>query len=65
MDQRHCRISFIGHSLGSLMIRAALQERKLKNVLNKLHIFVSLASPHLGNLFLDSQLVSTGTRLIS
>ena len=65
VDHRHCRLSFIGHSLGSLMIRAALQEKKMSNMLNKLHLFISLASPHLGNLLLDSQLVSTGKVLLA
>lgn len=59
-DRNQCRVSFIGHSLGSVMIRLALQNPNLSFLRNKLHLFVSLASPHIGNLFSDSQLVSTG-----
>jgi hypothetical protein len=55
-----CRISFIGHSLGGLIIRCALQEARLQILRDKLHVFISLATPHLGNCFSDSPLVSTG-----
>lgn len=54
------RISFIGHSLGGLIIRSALQEDSLQPLRDKLHVFMSLATPHVGNLFSDSSLVSTG-----
>eukprot|EP01038_Epipyxis_sp_PR26KG_P010970 gene10970-14734_t len=53
------RISFICHSMGGLMVRKALEESTLGPLLSKLHTYVSLASPHVGTLFADSQIVST------
>ncbi len=64
IHHNQCRVSFVGHSLGSVMIRAALMNENLKCLRNKLHLFLSLASPHIGNLFSESQLVSTGTVLL-
>jgi hypothetical protein len=60
-----CRVSFVGHSMGGLIIRLALQEVMMKPLLAKLHAFMSLATPHVGTLFADSQLVSTGECLSS
>ena len=34
----------------------------MKVIVEKLHVYISLATPHLGTLFADSQLVSTGKR---
>jgi alpha-beta hydrolase superfamily lysophospholipase len=59
-----CRVSFVGHSLGGLIIRLALQNEDLTVLKSKLHLFVTLASPHVGNLFSDSQLVSTGEYVV-
>lgn len=52
------RLSFIGHSLGGLIIRAAipyLEKYKLK-----FHGFMTLCTPHLGCMFSQSKLLSTG-----
>ncbi|KAJ1412490.1 hypothetical protein B484DRAFT_317224, partial [Ochromonadaceae sp. CCMP2298] len=54
------RVSFLGHSMGGLVVRCALQEVCLRPLLPRLHAYVSLATPHLGQLFPDSQLVNTG-----
>lgn len=54
------KLSFIGHSMGGLIIRAALQESNLKPLLQNVHVYCSLATPHVGNLFPDSQIVATG-----
>jgi alpha-beta hydrolase superfamily lysophospholipase len=59
------RISFIAHSMGGLIVRSALQEKEMGFLLNKLHLFVSLAVPHLGSLFPDSSIVSTGMWALS
>ncbi len=59
-DSLDHRVSFIGHSLGGLIIRSALQEERLRFLRPRLHTFMSLASPHVGNLYSDSSLVSTG-----
>jgi len=54
------RLSFIGYSLGSLVIRAALVSRSLKLFLPRLHALISLSSPHLGCPYSASGLIKTG-----
>jgi len=54
------RISFIGHSAGSIIVRAALTAPVFAPYLPKLHAFVSLSSSHCGNLFVPSTIVSGG-----
>ncbi|XP_068137560.1 protein FAM135A isoform X2 [Hyperolius riggenbachi] len=54
------RISFIGHSLGNLIIRSVLSRPRFKCYLNRLHTFLSLSGPHLGTLYNSSALVNTG-----
>ncbi|XP_074010265.1 protein FAM135A isoform X4 [Numenius arquata] len=54
------KISFIGHSLGNLIIRSVLTRPRFKYYLNKLHTFLSLSGPHLGTLYNSSALVNTG-----
>ncbi|XP_066171085.1 protein FAM135A isoform X3 [Sylvia atricapilla] len=53
------KISFIGHSLGNLIIRSVLTRHRFKYYLNKLHTFLSLSGPHLGTLYNSSALVNT------
>ena len=50
-DARVVRLSFIGHSLGSVIIRSALTSYLLTPFLNRLWSFVSLTSPHVGFFF--------------
>uniref|UniRef100_A0A8B9MVM3 DUF676 domain-containing protein n=1 Tax=Accipiter nisus TaxID=211598 RepID=A0A8B9MVM3_9AVES len=57
------RISFIGHSLGNVIIRSVLTRPRFRYYLNKLHTFLSLSGPHLGTLYNNSTLVSTGKKL--
>nr|XP_031311783.1 protein FAM135A isoform X8 [Camelus dromedarius] len=54
------KISFIGHSLGNLIIRSVLTRPRFKYYLNRLHTFLSLSGPHLGTLYNSSALVNTG-----
>ncbi|XP_054248541.1 protein FAM135A isoform X5 [Indicator indicator] len=54
------KISFIGHSLGNLIIRSVLTRPRFKYYLTKLHTFLSLSGPHLGTLYNSSALVNTG-----
>ncbi|XP_069710803.1 protein FAM135B isoform X1 [Phaenicophaeus curvirostris] len=58
------RISFIGHSLGNVIIRSVLTRPRFRCYLNKLHTFLSLSGPHLGTLYNNSTLVSTGLWLM-
>lgn len=57
--------SFIGHSLGNIIIRSVLTRPRFRYYLNKLHTFLSLSGPHLGTLYNNSTLVSTGKILPS
>ena len=40
------RISFIGHSLGGIIIRASLPH--MEDLADKFHILITLSTPHLG-----------------
>lgn len=57
------RISFVGHSLGNIIIRSALTRPQLAHLLPKLHTFLSLSGPHLGTLYNGSGLVNMGNNL--
>jgi hypothetical protein len=52
------RISFIGHSLGGLIIRSALPH--LHTIKDKMHLYISFSSPHLGYMQNSSKLVNAG-----
>jgi len=53
------RISFIGHSLGGLIIRAALPH--LKEYKDQFYTYMTLSTPHLGLLYGNSSLVDAGS----
>ena len=42
------RLSFVGHSMGCLVIRAAMTHPALAPHLDRLHAFLSVSGPHLG-----------------
>jgi hypothetical protein len=52
------KISFIGHSIGGLIIRACLPH--LKEFSNRLWMYISLSSPHLGYIYSTSKLIDAG-----
>ena len=52
------RISFIGHSLGGIIIRAALPH--LEEFKDKFYTYMSLSSPHLGYMYNSSKLFDAG-----
>ncbi|TGZ75249.1 hypothetical protein CRM22_000488 [Opisthorchis felineus] len=54
------RISFIGHSMGCILVRAALLSPLMKPYLPKLYTFLSLSGPHLGTVYNSSGLVNMG-----
>lgn len=56
-EHRVGRLSFIGFSMGGLIIRKALEYEPLRAFHQKLYLYISLASPHLGSMYADSQLV--------
>ncbi|XP_074641981.1 protein FAM135A-like [Tubulanus polymorphus] len=54
------RISFVGHSLGNLIIRSALSRPELKHLRSKMYTLLSLSGPHIGTLYNNSGLVNMG-----
>ncbi len=53
------KVSFIGHSLGSIVIRSLVTRPEFAFLQSKLHLFVSICSPHLGTR-LQTGIVSLG-----
>lgn len=57
--ERHlCKLSFVGHSLGGLIIRAALPF--LNEFSDKMHTILTLGSPHLGYVHNSHGLIKFG-----
>jgi hypothetical protein len=56
------RVSFIGHSLGGLIIRSALP--LLDKIADKMHMFMTFATPHLGYMYNSSKLVNLGMQVM-
>ncbi|CAG5123562.1 unnamed protein product, partial [Candidula unifasciata] len=54
------RVSFVGHSLGNIIIRSALSRPEMSHLLPKLYTLLSLSGPHLGTLYNTSGLVNMG-----
>lgn len=54
------RISFIGHSLGNLIVRSTVAHDDFKPFIGKLHTYLSLSGPHLGTLYNSSGLINMG-----
>lgn len=52
------RISFVGHSLGGVIIRAALP--RLMDLKDKFHTFLTFSSPHLGYKVNGSTVIGAG-----
>eukprot|EP00357_Protocruzia_adherens_P011452 CAMPEP_0115014822 /NCGR_PEP_ID=MMETSP0216-20121206/26337_1 /TAXON_ID=223996 /ORGANISM="Protocruzia adherens, Strain Boccale" /LENGTH=844 /DNA_ID=CAMNT_0002384695 /DNA_START=9 /DNA_END=2543 /DNA_ORIENTATION=- len=52
------KLSFIGHSMGGLVIRSALPH--LQEYSDKMHLYMTLSSPHLGYMFNSGKLVNAG-----
>ena len=54
------RISFVGHSLGCILIRSAIAQPKLLHLVPRFYTYLSLSGPHLGTLYNNSGLVNMG-----
>ncbi|KAH9303037.1 hypothetical protein KI387_014620, partial [Taxus chinensis] len=54
------RLSFVGHSIGNIIIRAALTDAAMKPYLNNLYTFLSISGPHLGYFYSSNTLFSSG-----
>ncbi|CAG9460477.1 unnamed protein product [Pedinophyceae sp. YPF-701] len=58
--RRLARLSFVGHSLGTIVIRAAIEEAVLAPWLDKAWMYVSVSGPQLGFVQKVSSLVASG-----
>lgn len=56
------KISFIAHSLGGLIVRAALPY--LEEHADKMYNYFTLSSPHLGYMYNSSKIVDAGMWLL-
>ncbi|XP_057830772.2 uncharacterized protein LOC131041631 isoform X2 [Cryptomeria japonica] len=54
------RLSFVGHSIGNIIIRVALTDAAMKPYLNNLYTFLSISGPHLGYFYSSNTLFSSG-----
>ncbi|XP_031091434.1 protein FAM135B-like isoform X1 [Ipomoea triloba] len=54
------KLSFVGHSLGNVIIRAALTESIMEPYLRYLYTYVSVSGPHLGYLYSSNSLFNSG-----
>ncbi|MBA0693519.1 hypothetical protein Goari_003889, partial [Gossypium aridum] len=61
---RDIKLSFVGHSIGNVIIRTALAESAMEPYLRFLHTFVSLSGPHLGYLYSSNSLFNSGLWLL-
>lgn len=60
----NCRLSFVGHSIGNIIIRAALNDPLMKPFLEYLHTYLSISGPHLGYLYSSNTLFNSGLWLL-
>lgn len=54
------KISFIGHSLGNVLIRACIARPEMHRWRSKFHTFLSLSGPHLGTAYNTNNIVNMG-----
>ncbi|KAF7842672.1 protein FAM135B-like isoform X1 [Senna tora] len=54
------KLSFVGHSIGNLIIRTALAESIMEPYLRYLHTYVSISGPHLGYLYSSNSVFNSG-----
>nr|XP_002131288.1 protein FAM135B-like isoform X2 [Ciona intestinalis] len=57
-------ISFVGHSLGGVLIRSAISHKRLHHLRDRFQTFLTFSTPHCGTVFNNSTLVNTGLWLI-
>lgn len=63
MNNLPAKISFVGHSMGGVIIRGALP--RLYKYANLFHTFMTLSSPHVGYLYNSSTLIDAGLWIIN
>ncbi|WOL04103.1 hypothetical protein Cni_G12824 [Canna indica] len=58
------KLSFVGHSIGNIIIRSALTESVMGPFLKHLHTYMSISGPHLGYLYSSNSLFNSGLWLL-
>ncbi|KAL4301485.1 hypothetical protein AHAS_Ahas17G0305600 [Arachis hypogaea] len=53
-------LSFVGHSMGNLIIRSALADSLMEPYLRYLYTYMSISGPHLGYLYSSNSLFNSG-----
>lgn len=61
---RKIKLNFVGHSIGNIIIRAALAESIMEPYLRYLNTYVSVSGPHLGYLYSSNSLFNSGMWLL-
>lgn len=61
---RDIKLSFVGHSIGNLIVRAALAESMMEPYLRYLYTYVSISGPHLGYMYSSNSLFNSGLWLL-
>ncbi|KDP30675.1 hypothetical protein JCGZ_15550 [Jatropha curcas] len=61
---RGVKLSFVGHSIGNVIIRTALAESIMEPYLRCLYTYVSISGPHLGYLYSSNSLFNSGMWLL-
>ncbi|XP_019092980.1 PREDICTED: protein FAM135B-like isoform X2 [Camelina sativa] len=58
------KLSFVGHSIGNVIIRTALADSLMEPYRKFLHTYLSLSGPHLGYLYSTNSLFNSGLWLL-
>ncbi|XP_008781421.1 uncharacterized protein LOC103701215 isoform X2 [Phoenix dactylifera] len=58
------KLSFVGHSIGNIIIRTALAENMMAPFLKNLHTYMSISGPHLGYWYSSNSLFNSGLWLL-
>ncbi|KZV39666.1 hypothetical protein F511_22691 [Dorcoceras hygrometricum] len=61
---RTIKLSFVGHSIGNIILRTALSESIMEPYLRYLHTYLSVSGPHLGYLYSSNSLFNGGLWLL-
>ncbi|KAI7727990.1 hypothetical protein M8C21_006057 [Ambrosia artemisiifolia] len=61
---KNVKLSFVGHSIGNVIIRTALAESIMEPYHRYLHTYVSISGPHLGYLYSSNSLFNSGLWLL-
>ncbi|CAD6258070.1 unnamed protein product [Miscanthus lutarioriparius] len=61
---KEIKLSFVGHSIGNIILRSALIEPKLEPFLKNLYTYMSISGPHLGYWYSPNSLFNSGLWLM-